>query len=181
MNILNRTIATGLAGIFFYSSIGSARKVENWKHEQLLQEAGLVIIARAVSTIRSEDKWEATRFDAKRFVGLETTFKPGSALKGKAPSSLKELHFQYKPGFSPYNDGPELVTFTTKPLTSDTPQNGASGEGVLKEFKPLKRRVETAAPAYLLFLQKRPDGRFEAVSGQIDPNSSVRLLSKEGI
>jgi hypothetical protein len=32
------------------------------------------------------------------------------------------------------------------------------------------------APQYLAFLKKRPDGRYECVSGHLDPDLSVRQL-----
>jgi hypothetical protein len=36
-------------------------------------------------------------------------------------------------------------------------------------------------PQYLLFLKKRPDGRYEAVSGQIDPSLSAREMYSPGL
>ena len=109
---------------------------------------------------------------------METTFESGAVLKGKWPESLKVLHFQYKPASTRYDDGPGLVTFCKDPLAPSTRRSRVAGEG---DLEGLERRVETRAPEYLLFLKKRADGRFEAVAGQVDPDSSVRVLSREGL
>ena len=41
-------------------------------------------------------------------------------------------------------------------------------------FKTQGGKYSLGRPAYLLFLKARPDGRYEAVSGQVDPKLSVR-------
>jgi len=40
---------------------------------------------------------------------------------------------------------------------------------------------QTNGPEYLLFLKERKDGRYEAVSGQIDPEFFVRTLFPNGL
>jgi hypothetical protein len=57
------------------------------------------------------------------------------------------------------------VRFRTKGL-SITGKRGAMGTG---------------RPQYLLFLKKWKDGRYEAVSGQIDPSLSVREMHHPGL
>jgi hypothetical protein len=68
----------------------------------------------------------------------------------------------------PYNDGPSLVSFFMKPISIDVMQQQ-------RELKQ-KRQSVTSKPEYLLFLKKRKDGLYEAVSGQMDPGLSVRAL-----
>ena len=88
-------------------------------------------------------------------------------LKGKAEGEhIKVLHFKFgevRKGFEGRGtyDGPQLVKFRPGPVTV--------GAG------PSKRVV--AKPEYLLFLKKMKDGRYEPVSGQIDPVDSIRMVS----
>jgi len=181
MRMKNRIFATAVAIVFGLSAISSARQIEIFPYEKLLKEADLVVIARAVSTVPSEDKWEAAIFERDRFAGLETTFEVATVLKGKSADSFKLLHFQYKARAKPFNDGPAMVSFLTEPLSIDIrPTRKIDDEG-LERLEPLKRKSSTSAPEYLLFLKRRADGRFEAVSGQVDPDSSVRTLFREGV
>ena len=87
---------------------------------------------------------------------------------------MKLLHFQYKAGERPYNDGPSLVSFSTKPISIDNKVSEVERE----TLKNLERKSQstTGSPEYLLFLKKRNDGRYEAVSGQLDPTFSARIL-----
>ena len=181
MRMKNRIFAIAVAIVFGISAISSARQIEIFPYEKLLKEADLVVIARAVSTVPSEDKWEAAIFERDRFAGLETTFEVATVLKGKSADSFKLLHFQYKARAKPFNDGPAMVSFLTEPLSIDIrPTRKIDDEG-LERLEPLKRKSSTSAPEYLLFLKRRADGRFEAVSGQVDPDSSVSTLFREGV
>lgn len=172
--------ATTIAVIFGLSAASSARQIENWPYEKLLKEADLVVIAHAVSTAPSEDKWEGDLFAHDRFIGLETTFELVTVLKGQSADDFKLLHFQYKNQSKPFNDGPGLVSFLTEPLSVDIIRSNDSDDEGLKRLESMKRSRLTSAPEYLLFLKRKADGRFEAVSGQVDPNSSVRTLFKRG-
>ena len=178
---MKRATITAIAGILCFSSISSARQVEDWPYERLLKEADVVVVARAVSTVRSKDKWEAAVFEANRFVAFETTFESAAVLKGELADTFKVLHFQYRSGSTLFNDGPGLVTFLTKPLSLETGKAVRPGKGESKKLRPVKSMSLTSAPEYLLFLKKRPDGRFEAVSGQVDPEFSVRTLFRTGL
>ena len=93
MNTLNRATITAIAGILCFSSLSSARQVEDWPYERLLKEADVVVVARAVSTVRSKDKWEASVFESNRFVAFETTFDSAAVLKGELAGSFKVFQF----------------------------------------------------------------------------------------
>lgn len=175
-----RVIVTAIAASLSLSSISSARKVEIWPYEKLLKEADLVVIACAVSKVATDDRWDADVFDSDGFTGVETTFELAALLKGKSANSFKVLHFQYKNSSIPFEDGPGLVSFLAEPLSVGIRRSGETEEGP-KTLEPTKSKNLKPAPEYLLFLKRRADGRFEAVSGQVDPNSSVRTLFKEGI
>jgi hypothetical protein len=79
-------------------------------------------------------------------------FKFGGLKKGLDPNDL--LH-------NAIRDGPLLAAFRTEAGT------GKTGKGW-----PVR-----AAPEYLLFLRRLKDGRYEPVSGRIDPALSVREVS----
>jgi hypothetical protein len=87
-------------------------------------------------------------------VGVDTEFKVLTVLKGKVKGgTLTLFHFRAPESSvdcqSPEVDGPSLVAFDPK----------AEGR-----------------PRYLLFLKVRADGRYEPVSGQVDPDVSVARL-----
>jgi hypothetical protein len=151
-------------------STGWTRRVELWPYERLFKEADLVVIARAKSSVPCKDKWEEDLFGAELFQGVETSFKIASLLKGTPPSSVKMLHFKLKRS-TLLNDGPSLVSFRTEPVRLKLEK------GEEKELRqPHNTHYLAAKPEYLLFLKLRKDGRYEAVSGQIDPQGSVRTL-----
>ena len=60
-----------------------------------------------------------------------------------------------------------------KPVSTELRQ-GDDAESVKVLKQP--RRNLTSQPEYLLFLRKRKDDRYEAVSGQMDAALSVRAL-----
>lgn len=176
-----RVFVTAIAASFSLSSISSARKIEIWPYEELLKEADLVVIARAVSNLATDDKWNSDVFDSDRFTAVETTFELATVLKGKSVNSFKVLHFQHRNPSRPFEDGPRLVSFLVQPFSVGIRPVGIRRSGETKKegpktLEPTKRKSLMPAPEYLLFLKRRTDGRFEAVSGQVDPNSSVRTL-----
>lgn len=126
-----------------------ARPVQNWTEEKLTAEADLVVIASAKL---SKDE-AADRSNAKpdSWVGVETEMKVSAALKGKVEGgALTVRHDRYfDPAMSvAVVDGPGFVEFDTVGQTQ-----------------------------YLLFLKRREDGRYEAVSGRMDPHFSVKEVS----
>ena len=176
-----KVFVTAIAASFSLSSISSARKIEIWPYEKLLKEAELVVIARAVSKLATDDKWNSDVFDSDGFTAVETTFELATVLKGKSVNFFKVLHFQYRNPSRPFEDGTGLVSFLAEPLSVGIWRNGETKAEGLKTLEPTKRKSLMPAPEYLLFLKRRTDGRFEAVSGQVDPNSSVRTLFQKGI
>ena len=136
-----------------------ARLIENWSYERLFREADLAVIARPVSIaqtgeITRDNLWKA------EFVGVTTTFEVLARLKGRpAGKRLRVFHYRLRAGVRIVS-GPLLVSFRLRSLTVRT-GGGKFGLG---------------RPDYLLFLKKRKDGRYECVSGQIDPYLAVREI-----
>ena len=152
------TVVAVFAGVAVCASPGEARFIENWPYDKLMKESDLVVFAKAVKTEVTADEppKHSWPYD---FVGQNTTFEAKHALKGKVDGKqIKVLHFNWgelKKGLDPKDpfshlirNGPLLVAFETKD-----------------------------APEHLLFLKSLKDGRFEPVSGRIDPRLSVRKLS----
>ena len=163
-----------ILGILLAPSTTWARKVEDWSYDRLFKEADLVVIAHALGFATSKQEWPGKVFEKDCFEGVETIFHASSVLKGEDSRCIHLVHFKYTDHTRPYNDGPSLVSFFMKPISIDVMQQHRE-EDEQRELKQ-KRQSVTSKPEYLLFLKKRKDGLYEAVSGQMDPGLSVRAL-----
>jgi hypothetical protein len=139
------------------AKLSSARLLESWPYNKLLKASDLVVIAKATAIKDSTetkviDSWKV------KLIGVNTSFTVRAVLKGKHKGDdLTVLHYRLEEGVALMN-GPSLVSFRTGGMSVRT-RKGRAG---WKESQ------------YLLFLRKRSDGRFEPVSGPIDPELSVR-------
>lgn len=158
---MRRIVPLALVTMFLCLQEVDGRALENWPAERLMKEADVVVMATAVASKDCKDTFKDKHWQVD-FLGVETTFKVDALLKGKVEGDkLTMLHFRLERGVR-VDSGPILVTFQTK------------GREV-----PLKRgHLSLGRPSYLLFLKKRSDGRFEAVSGQIDPALAVREMHR---
>ncbi len=158
-------VAVGIAPV-------SARLIESWPYEKLFEKADLVVIAEAGKAEAALDEPPGSTW-AYEFAGQVTTLKVNHALKGKLKDKeIRVLHFKFgklKKDVKPdsleamlITDGPMLVAFRTEPVTV------TDGEG--------KKVIDV--PEYMLFLKRMKDGRYEPVSGRIDPAQSVREVGK---
>jgi hypothetical protein len=144
--------------------LASARLLPNWPYEKLFKEADLVVIAEATAVADSGEKTRLGGWDAE-FIGMNTTFTPKHVIKGTLKAdTFRVLHYRVG-GDVLLQNGPTLVRFRLQGL-SVTGKHG---------------RMATGRPQYLLFLKKRKDGRFEAVSGQVDPSLSAREMHRPGL
>lgn len=151
----------------------SARVSDLWDYKRLFKEANLIVIASAMASERTADRLTDHPWPVE-IVGRNTSFEVRHVVKGKRlMGRLKVLHYEFgdcrkdargrprrdrRP--TPIIDGPLFVTFRAKPLRV--------------KLKAGERSVPR--PEYLLFLKRRKDGRFEPVSGPLDPQDSVRTL-----
>ena len=172
-------IATFLSFVFTLS-LGFARKVEDWSYERLFKEADLVIIGSVEGWGTAKVEWPEKIFDKARFEAKKTAFHPRSLLKGEpAFPCTWVLHFSYKKGATPYEDGPNLVSFLKKPVMIEVK---SKEEGKAQELKPKQAgKSVDSPPEYLLFLKQRKDGMYEPVSGQLDAALSVRTIFPSGV
>ena len=158
-------------------SSSEARQVEDWPYDRLFREAHLVMIGTVVKVKASEEKWPERFGKQDRFEAVETIFEASSFLKGKSLHDVPVIHFKYRQGSRPYEDGPGFVSFRGKSVAVET----KSAKTEPGELKSKQREVrEVSRPEYLLFLKGRADGRYEPVSGQLDPQLSVRALFEAG-
>ena len=172
-------IVTFLPFLFIFS-LSFARKVESWSYERLFKEADLVMIGSVEGWGSTKALWPEKIFNKARFAGEKTAFHPRSVLKGEPASPcIWVLHFSYKKGADPYEDGPNLVNFVKKPVLIEVK---SKEEGKAQESK--SKRVSkslVSPPEYLLFLKQRKDGTYEPVSGQLDAALSVRAIFPSGV
>jgi hypothetical protein len=127
-----------------------------------LKEADLVVIATPVQTQAVADSFRSLSWNA-TFRGVETAFKARAVVKDKVDGSkftLLHYRFESDPGECFIFNGPLLVSF-------QLPEK----DRLIETRDGWKSQVD-----YMLFLKKRADGRYEAVSGQIDPGLAVRKL-----
>jgi hypothetical protein len=135
-----------------------ARQVEPWPYDKLFIKADYVVIVKAQST---EDAGKAVT-DKPPFedcIGVITTFKIQHVIKGDIKGDKCSV-FHYRQDETRGANGPQLVQFHSKEVRIE--YGGWS--------------TTLSSPEYMLFLKKRDDGRFECVSGQIDPILSVRQI-----
>jgi hypothetical protein len=138
-----------------------ARQVESWPYGRLFKEADVIVIATAERTSDTKDRPKTRQW---KLVGQVTVFSVQRTLKGKVEGpTVRVLHFRLPRG-KLAEDGPLLVSFRTK-------------SGVVKRVVDGVMEVaQVPKGEYLLFLKARKDGRYEPVSGPIDPAFSVREL-----
>ena len=164
------SLLVAIACLYLGSPPVIGRLRENWPYERLFKDADLVVIGTAVSTKDTADTFVDERWPLE-FVGRDTALEVLQVLKGEAPGKrILVLHFQFgkvhKKAAIKGNqiveiiDGPMLVSFRTKPEKIEV----AGMELAEHTFE------------YLLFLKKRAAGRYEPVSGRIDPDLSIREL-----
>jgi hypothetical protein len=157
MRMFHTTTLLSLVVVGLLAPILSARGIEDWPYDRLFKEADLVVIARAKSSEPCDDNTRDNIWK-EEFLGVNTAFSVKTVLKGKCEEDkITVLHFKLNDEVKIQN-GPLLISFRMKPTAL-----------TLKDAK-----VELAAPDYMLFLKATKDGRFEPVSGRIDPQLSVK-------
>lgn len=151
-------LAAGLVMVLNACVFG--RSIQKYTYERLFKEADLVVIGYAVESVETKDTNATLGND---YVGKNVTFVVNHTLKGTAGGGkINVLHFRFV-GTVPRDDGPVLVDFRLSGQDED-PEFSAS----------LSSKVVCQ---YLLFLKRMPDGRYEPVSGQVDPFLAVKKLS----
>ena len=161
-----RIILTGIMCLAM-AGTASARRIENWSYQRLLETSDIVVIA-TLEKVEAWDKPLPLPLFADVLEAKCATFHVEGILKGKLSSDELELiHCHLKLGRL-VEDGPLLADFR---------EPGRILKIVEVDGVPEMRVHQESKPHYLLFLKARPDGRFVPVAGQVDSFLSVRLLS----
>lgn len=153
-----------------------SRKIEEWPFEKLMQKADLVVIGTVFQTSRSKQSWSADIFSAERFEGQKTSVKITATLKGTSGKQIHVHHFVYRPGVHPYEDGPNLISFPTDFAALTTVMTRTSNTQDIPSQSVRKQTQDSWPVEYLMFLKKRPDGGYIPISGQVDPDLSIRTI-----
>lgn len=167
--MLLMVLAVGML-LTFHTTTVSGRIVESWDYDKLFKDALLVVIAVPVKTDPAADVWKENDWNH-HVEAQNTTFKVKHVIQGKlVGDQIKLLHFKFgrlKKGFDPdklehmIRNGPSFVEF---PI----------GDAAAAREKGGRR----APDEYLLFLKKLYDGRYAPVSGHLDPDPSIREVSR---
>lgn len=148
--------------VALFTDSAEARQIEHWPYDRLFQESDVVVLASVQGTVASDDQAADERWKAS-LIGQRTSFAVIHTLKGRIEKGLLTvLHFKLKDGVAVQN-GPLLVAFRTKGPTIE-------GGGAVNY------KAVLSTPQYLLFLKRSHGGLFEPVSGQIDPELSVKEI-----
>jgi hypothetical protein len=164
MSLLS-TMRNGIPLIFLavtsIAAPASARAIETWSYERLFKEADVAVIASARETVDAPDFQARDPRHRPILAAQRTTLAVNAVLKGHAADGpITVLHFRLKEERGLMRNGPMLVRFRTAPPVIE-------GRGF---------RADLGTPHYLLFLKRSADGVLEPVSGQFDPELSVKEI-----
>ena len=150
-----KTFLPVLAIVLFCTEV-FAREHEYWPYDRLTKEADMIVIAVPLSTRDTAEKttlpglWHVDTNKVRSLIpaiGVETTFMTLAVLKGDANATKLVFHHLREAAPKLSVDGPGLVAFDPK-----------------SERK------------FLLFLKRESDGRYAPLTGQTDPDGSVKVL-----
>jgi hypothetical protein len=150
-----KSLLSAVSLIFLCAAV-FAREHEYWPYDRLAKEADLIVIATPISTRDTAERTTLPgieRVDANKVrssipaLGVETTFTTLAVLKGDAKITKVVFHHLREAAPVLSLDGPGLVA-----------------------FDPKEKRT------FVLFLKREADGRFAPLTGQTDPDGSVKVL-----
>ena len=145
--------------------VAQARPIGIWTYKDLVEKSDLVVVAKVESVADFDGKVEIPQF-AEFLTPQVTKFKVEGVLHGEYNGEVIELvHCRFRNEQIPPN-GPLLAKFESEGRTIRI-ESGKYKGGLVQE----------GPPAYLLFLKRREDGRFEPVAGQVDSELSVRKVT----
>ena len=133
-------------------SVGDARLVQLWNYSDLAEKSTLIVIATFEKSSDTEDERE---FGGSKAIGIDSTFKVLSVLKGKVENEKVTVrHYKYDKSETVKINGCRFISF---------PENDET--------------------AYLIFLKEDEGKNIVPVTGQNDPVGSFKIISnaKESI
>lgn len=146
-----------VSGLLFISmllvggSVAEARLVPSWPHAKLHETSDLIVVAHPIETKTFDEKIELDRGTNFYLQAVATTFKVHDKMKGECGKQIEVIHYRLKVvkkgEIAILEDGPHVISFS-KSLEHD----------------------------FVLYLKKRPDGRYTFVSGVDDPQFSAQEI-----
>ena len=149
------------------------RLVPLWPYDKLVAEADIVVILEAIENQPANDEFPGNTYGHPQadFDATNTRFKVHSVFKTTAdtPKELSVLHFTYSKRVNLIANGASFIRFPIGFITYEKRE--------LKDGKPTGE-VEHVKyqPMWLAFLKRRPDGRFEPITGHYDASYSFKEL-----
>ncbi len=132
------------------TGIAMARAVQIWSYQELLNKAGLVVIATPTASNDTQEHINLPGFDGQRVIGVETRFAVSVVLKGdKALKDFVLHHYRPAPDGMVVPNGPTFVSFAVSKKPADPGRT------------------------YILFLLREADGHYAPVVGQADPGLGI--------
>jgi hypothetical protein len=149
-----------------------ARILPSWNYEKLLAAADVVVIIEALEVKPVKDEFPKDAYGAWRgYEASDARFRVRGILKnnGEAMKELTVLHFNY-PKNTPIANGAQFIRFPVGAIAYE--------KRPMKDGKVIEGSVEHVqyTPQWLAFLKRRPDGRYEPVSGHYDACMSFEEL-----
>lgn len=145
----------------------------NWvPYTELMEKSDLVCIVRFSSSHVVDlplDDPEFATDNHNDYLVLLTKFEVIAHLKGTCAPEIGLVHYQFAPGKGVAN-GPSFVDFSRPSFPAPRIQS-------LKQ-KATPKRSDPKALEYLMFLKRRPDGKYAPTAGQLDLIVSVRRIEE---
>jgi hypothetical protein len=127
-------------------SVGDARLVQLWNYSDLVEKSTLIIIATHEKSADTKDERE---FGVSKSVGVDSTFKILSVLKGKIEGEKVIVrHYKYDKSVTAITNGCRFISFPEDDKTT-----------------------------YLIFLKQDEGKNIVPVTGQNDPVDSFKVIS----
>lgn len=142
----------------------SKRPRELWSVDKAFKNADVVLIAFATAHRDARDGEAIPPNGYEEYLsGVITTFEIMQTVKGNEIRKTVDLiHFKKTSEGERLSNGPCLVKFSVRPKPKDD---------------KLEIHIGKGPHWYMLFLKKRADGKYEPVSGQVDPDDSVKIMN----
>jgi hypothetical protein len=139
-----------ILSILWLVTTAFGRPVSSMPYDRLTAEADFVVISTPIAVGETQEKIKLPGLSPPtRVVGVEATFEVLAVLKGDKSTKQFVLHHFRRAKAEPH----------PKP-------NGLGLVG----FQPKDKKT------FLLFLKREPDGRYVAVTGEVDPVFSIKEL-----
>lgn len=154
-------IAIGLFITLSSISLVNAQGVHDWPQQDCFDKSdfvAIVIVERSVPVLNTLPIFASNKSNATTFQQHETNLTVVSVLKGKnRPKSVVLIQLLPRPGYEGMMGYPSTIRLRQKTVNHS---------------------VDNKA-TYLVYLSIREDGKYEPVTGHVDPSQSVRRLVTE--